>query len=107
MELARKDGAPGRRGAAWNLQVAKSALSLVRSEATPEYCGAVEMQTEFVSAKMPTGRFKSFGPGPKYQVGEPLRKFGDDDWVFEVLLIETGESVEYRLSQIERDPDAQ
>ena len=65
------------------------------------------MQTEFICAETPTGKFKSFGPGPKYQVGKPIRRLGEDDWMFEILLIESNEVAEYPLSQIERDPDAQ
>lgn len=56
---------------------------------------------------IPIGSIKSFGPfGPKYQVGPALRPLGDGDWMIEVLLFETGEKAEYRLSQLQDDPEA-
>ena len=59
------------------------------------------------SDAIPVGEFKSFGPvGPKYQVCNPLRKMGDGDWIIEVMLIESGEKAEYRLSKIHQDPAA-
>lgn len=54
------------------------------------------------------GKIKSFGPvGPIYEVGEPLRKLGDGDWLFEVTLVESGEKTEYRLTHIQGDPEAE
>ena len=35
------------------------------------------------------------------------RTLDDDDWMVEVVLIETGERAEYRLSRIYGDPEAQ
>ena len=59
------------------------------------------------SDAIPVGEFKSFGPvGPKYQVGNPLRKMGDGDWMVEVTMVESGEKAEYRLSKIHQDPAA-
>ena len=56
----------------------------------------------------PVGAIKSFGPfGAKYIVGEAIHKLDDDDWMVEVVLIETGERAEYRLSRIYGDPEAQ
>lgn len=56
---------------------------------------------------IPTGQIKSFGPvGPKYEVGKPLCKLDDGDWMVEVTLIESGEKAEYRLSKIHQDPAA-
>lgn len=56
---------------------------------------------------IPVGSIKSFGPfGPKYQVGPALRPLNDGDWMVEVLLFETGEKAEYRLSQLQDDPEA-
>ena len=53
------------------------------------------------------GRIKTFGPvGPSYEVGEPLRRLGDGDWLVRVTIIQTGELTEYRLSRIVVDPDA-
>ena len=55
----------------------------------------------------PVGAIKSFGPfGAKYRVGEAINKLEDGDWLVEVVLIETGERAEYRLSRIEGDPEA-
>jgi hypothetical protein len=56
---------------------------------------------------VPTNAIKSFGPvGPKYEVGRPLRQLADGDWMVEILLVETGEKTEYRLSHILDDPQA-
>ncbi len=57
---------------------------------------------------VPVGKIKSFGPfGPKYEVGHLIRQLeGNGDWMVEVFLVETGETVEYRLSHLEDDPAA-
>ena len=55
----------------------------------------------------PVGEIKSFGPfGAKYRVGEAMHMLDDGDWLVEVVLIETGERAEYRLSHIDSDPEA-
>lgn len=57
---------------------------------------------------VPVGKFKSFGPiGPVYMVGKALHRLPDGDWMVEVTLVETGERVEYRLSHLNEDPEAQ
>ena len=57
---------------------------------------------------VPVGTIKSFGPfGPKYEIGEPLRQLDDGDWIVDVTMIESGEHVEYRLTSIYDDPEAQ
>jgi len=54
------------------------------------------------------GTIKSFGPfGPKYQVGVPLRQLEDGDWIMEILLVDSGEKAEYRLTHVTDDPEAQ
>jgi hypothetical protein len=56
---------------------------------------------------VPTRAIKSFGVlGPKYEVGRPLHQLADGDWMVEILLIETGEKTEYRLSRLNADPEA-
>jgi hypothetical protein len=56
---------------------------------------------------VPIGKIKSFGPvGPKYEVGQPLRQLPDGDWMVEVVLVESGEKAEYRLTRIKNDPEA-
>lgn len=56
---------------------------------------------------VPVGKIKSFGPlGPKYEVGPPLRRLADGDWLVEVTMIETGEKAEYRLTRLCDDPEA-
>jgi len=56
---------------------------------------------------VPVGTIKSFGAfGPKYEVGQPLRPLDDGDWLIEVVLVETGEKTEYRLSHLKNDPKA-
>jgi hypothetical protein len=58
------------------------------------------------ASNIPVGTIKTFGIGPKYQVGQPIRRLDDDDWLVNIVLIETGERAEYRLTRILRDPDA-
>lgn len=61
------------------------------------------MQTPVV----PTGAIKTFGPlGPKYQVGNPVRQLEDGDWLIHVVLVETGEEADVRLSGVLDDPEA-
>lgn len=56
---------------------------------------------------VPIGAIKSFGlVGPKYEVGNPLRQLDDGDWIVKITLIESGETTEYRLSNIKDDPEA-
>lgn len=56
---------------------------------------------------IPTGQIKSFGSvGPKYEVGKPLCKLDDGDWMVEVTMVESGEKAEYLLSKIHQDPAA-
>lgn len=56
---------------------------------------------------VPTKAIKSFGAlGPKYEVGGLLRQLADGDWMVEILLVETGERTEYRLSWLTDDPGA-
>ena len=56
---------------------------------------------------VPVGKIKSFGPsGPKYEVGPPLRRLADGDWLVEVTMVETGEKAEYRLTRLSDDPEA-
>ena len=57
---------------------------------------------------VPVGKIKSFGPyGPKYEIGNLLRQLDDGDWIVEVTMIESGEHVEYRLTNIYDDPEAE
>lgn len=56
---------------------------------------------------VPLGEIKSFGAlGPKYEVGRPLRVLDDGDWMIEIVLVETGETTEYRLRHLVEDPQA-
>lgn len=56
---------------------------------------------------VPVGKIKSFGAfGPKYEVREALRALDDGDWMVEVMLVETGEKAEYRLTHVNDDPEA-
>ena len=53
------------------------------------------------------GKIKSFGVfGPKYEVGEPLRKLADGDWMVRIKLVESGEETEYCYSHLLNDPEA-
>lgn len=65
----------------------------------------IAVRTEFIS--VPTGRIKTFGAfGPRYQVGKPIRRLDDGDWLIGILLVESGEGAEYRLARILADPEA-
>ncbi|MGA3262743.1 MAG: DUF5397 family protein [Terracidiphilus sp.] len=56
---------------------------------------------------VPVGQIKSFGAfGPKYEVGPALRPLDDGDWLVEVVMVETGEKAEYRLTRLLDDPEA-
>lgn len=55
---------------------------------------------------MPIGDFRRFGPGPSYEVGQPIRQLEDGDWLLEITVLETGEKVEHRLSAVLADPAA-
>ena len=57
--------------------------------------------------RVPQGKIKSFGPlGPRYPVGQPLRPVHNGDWMISIVLVETGEQTEYRLSRLDADPEA-
>jgi len=65
------------------------------------------MQTATTPPRVPSGKIKSFGPfGPKYEVGQLLRRLEDGDWMVEVTMVETGEKSEYRLTRLADDPEA-
>jgi len=54
------------------------------------------------------GKINTIGEfGPIYQVGQPLRRLEDGDWLMEITLIESGEVTEYPLSSIKEDPEAE
>lgn len=56
---------------------------------------------------VPIGEIKTFGRfGPKYIVGQPLRRLDNDDWMIQITLPESGEVAEYFLSHIRHDPPA-
>lgn len=61
--------------------------------------------------RVPLGAIKTFGAlGPKYEVRRPLRVLDDGDWMIEIVLVESGETTEYRLLTVAvtrlRSPDA-
>ena len=65
------------------------------------------MHASVTPPPVPVGKIKSFGAfGPKYEVGKPLRQLDDGDWLIEVVLVETGEKAEYRLTHVNDDPEA-
>jgi len=56
---------------------------------------------------LPLGGIKTIGMfGPIYEVGPLLYALDDGDWMVEIILVESGEKTEYRLSNINTDPDA-
>ncbi|CAM2070536.1 hypothetical protein SCOR_34495 [Sulfidibacter corallicola] len=65
------------------------------------------MNTKTSIPQVPVGKIKSFGAfGPKYEIGRPIRQLEDGDWMISVVLVETGEEVEYRLARLNNDPEA-
>lgn len=65
------------------------------------------MNVVVIPPAVPTGQIKSFGAfGARYQVGRALRQIDDGDWMIEVTLVETGETAEYRWTQLTDDPAA-
>ena len=51
------------------------------------------------------GTFRRFGPvGPVYQIVDTFRQLEDGDAMMKVRVIETGEEVEYRYTDILDDP---
>ena len=57
--------------------------------------------------RLSVGQIKTFGPiGPKYQIRKLLAPIGYGDWLIEILLVETGETTEYRYSRMMNDPEA-
>jgi hypothetical protein len=56
---------------------------------------------------LPIGKIKSFGAfGPKYEVGRALRQLENGDWMVEIIMVETGETAEYRMTHLLDDPEA-
>lgn len=65
------------------------------------------MQEAIAPPAILVGKIKTFGAfGPKYEVGRPLRQLADGDWLVEVLMVESGEKAEYRMSRMLDDPEA-
>jgi hypothetical protein len=65
------------------------------------------MATAIEDRYVPARVIKSFGAlGPKYEVGKALRRLADGDWMVEILLVETGERTDYRLSRLNIGPEA-
>ena len=65
------------------------------------------MQALHEAPSVPVGKIKSFGPfGPKYEVGQALRRSNDGDWMVEVTMVETGEKTEYSWTHLSEDPEA-
>ena len=57
---------------------------------------------------VPVGTVKTFGNhGISYIVGNPTRELENGDWLISIEVPETGEQLEYELSQIKNDPDEQ
>ena len=55
---------------------------------------------------VPTGIVKTFGEyGISYIVGNPIKVLPDGDVLVSIEVPETGEKMEYKLSQINNDPE--
>jgi hypothetical protein len=56
---------------------------------------------------LPIGRFRRFGAvGPAYEIIDVLGARPDGDLSLRIRVLETGEEVEYPLSQAKDDPEA-
>ena len=56
---------------------------------------------------VPIGKIKSFGVfGPKYEIGQLVRRLDEGDWLVSIELVETGEEAEYRFTHILDVPEA-
>jgi len=64
------------------------------------------MHTHTPSPESFVGRINTFGLGPIYEVGSPIRQTKDGDWLMRITLVESGEVTEYPLSSIMEDPRA-
>ena len=63
------------------------------------------MQTEIFPSPELLGQFRQFGKfGPTYKVVCPIRRLDKGDWLLLIEVTETGEEVEYRYSEMKRDP---
>ena len=57
---------------------------------------------------IPVGRIKIFGPfGPRYFINKLSRKTDDGDWLVDITFVDSDEDVEYRLSHMKNDPEAE
>jgi len=70
------------------------------THAAPPPSASAESPHSFV------GKINTFGPGPIYEVGRPLRQQDDGDWLMQITLVESGEVTDYPLSAIKEDPEA-
>ena len=53
------------------------------------------------------GSFHTFGTtGPAYQVRKPVRALSGGDWLMEIEVLTSGEMLDYKASEIDRDPVA-
>lgn len=53
------------------------------------------------------GSFHTFGPsGPAYHVRKAVRALAGGDWLMEIEVLTSGEVLEYKASEIDRDPVA-
>lgn len=74
---------------------------------TTSHTGEGFANADIAPSHIPVGKIKSFGPcGPKYEVGQVLRRLEDGDWMIEITMVETGEKAEYRLTKLSDDPEA-
>lgn len=75
------------------------------------YVSGMELRTESTSLPQPRnliGTWRRFGvTGPVYEIVGVGRALGDDDCLMRVRLIETGEEVDYRFTDILDDPREQ
>ena len=57
---------------------------------------------------IPVGSIKTFGPdGIPYLVGEQAQTLSDGDILVNIVLVQTGEKEQYKLSKLLQDPDAE
>lgn len=71
-----------------------------------DFMAAVLSQNVSVPEQL-AGSFHTFGPtGPAYQVRRPVCALTGGDWLMEIEVLASGEVLEYKASEIDRDPVA-
>ena len=83
------------------------AIEAAQPKAAYDQLKGTKMPAVLIPPQLPLGMIRSFSVvGEQYEIVRPLRQLEDGDWMFEIKLVKTGESVEYRMTRINDDPVA-